>query len=393
MCWFKREMWKTGIAIAGMLLLLVLMVWVPVSVASARVASLELAATVIGMAQATPTEDATVTALNKEKLAQEVQQLKNQNEPDPLGWLRTNASILLSTLIVVIGGLIGLYRWFGDRRSEREKRAEERFQAAVTGLGDEKEGPKIGAAILLRTFLRPSYEQFYTQTFDLAVANLRLPRASLLSEDQDRIPHSPEDPNTPLPLTTLSQALIVVFKEAFPLVRGWIKKRQMLESSFLQRIKAWLKRTRMEGWFDSQSLDATGIQLDNAYLRRADLKQAWMPQASLRNVDLSEANLSEANLQGADLSKTNLEYAKSLKGTDLRKVKGLTKEQLAICEAMGAIIDEDSITSSSQSPISPSSSSQSNDVQVPSAPSAQGSISPPDTGGSGAASSELGSQS
>ena len=38
--------------------------------------------------QKTPTVDATVTALNKEKLAQEVQQLKNQNELDPFGWLR-----------------------------------------------------------------------------------------------------------------------------------------------------------------------------------------------------------------------------------------------------------------------------------------------------------------
>lgn len=85
--------------------------------------------------QATPTEDATVTALNKEKLAQEVQQVKIQNAPDLSSWLRTNAVILLSTLVVVIGGLIGLFRWFGDRRSEREKQAEVCFQAALTGSG------------------------------------------------------------------------------------------------------------------------------------------------------------------------------------------------------------------------------------------------------------------
>src|SRR5437660_5370461 len=35
MRWLKREMWKAGIAIVGMLLLLVLMVWVPVSAAGA----------------------------------------------------------------------------------------------------------------------------------------------------------------------------------------------------------------------------------------------------------------------------------------------------------------------------------------------------------------------
>src|SRR5204862_6473144 len=178
-----------------------------------------------------------------------------------------NAAILLSTLVFVIGGLIGLWRWFGDRRSEREKRAEERFQSAVTGLGDEKEGARVGAAILLRTFLRPGYEQFYSQTFDLAVANLRLPRT----------PDAPKDPDTPLPLTTLSQALIVVFKEAFPLVRSQDKR-------------------------SPESLDATGIQLDNAYLRGADLKQVWMPQASLRNVDLRKANLNEAKLSEANLN-------------------------------------------------------------------------------------------
>ena len=101
-------------------------------------------------------------------------------------------------------------RWLKNQEAEREKRAEERFQSAVEGLGDEKEGAKIGAAILLRTFLRPGYEQFYTQIFDLAVAQLRLRRTS----------HPPpDDPDLPLPLTPLRQALIVAFRESFPLAR------------------------------------------------------------------------------------------------------------------------------------------------------------------------------
>ena len=297
MRWLKRDLWRTGIAIVGMLLLLMLMAWVSVVAAGAHEGASESAGPVTVTVLATPTEDATVTTLSKEKLAQEVKQLKEQNEPDLLEWLRTNASILLSTLVVVIGALIGLWRWLGDRRdehekrredqrSEQEKRAEERFQSAVTGLGDEKEGARIGAAILLRTFLRPGYEQFYSQTFDLAVANLRLPQT----------PHPPEDPNTPLPLTTLSQALIVVFKEAFPLARSQDKR-------------------------SPESLDATGIQLDNAYLRGADLKQVWMPQASLRKVNLSEArlsgvNLSEAKLSGARLNEADLSKAR-LSGADL----------------------------------------------------------------------------
>jgi hypothetical protein len=232
MRWLKRDLWRANIAIAGVLLLLVLMVWVPVSAAGAYEIASGLTGPGTVTAQATPTEDATVTALKKEQLTQEVTQQQHT-----LGnWLWSNAATILSsflsTLVIVIGALVGLWRWRRDQHTELEKRAEEPFQSAVTGLGDEKEGAKIGAAILLRTFLRPGYERFYTQTFDLAVANLRLPRT----------PHPPEDPNTPLPLTTLSQALIVVFREAFPLTRSQDKR-------------------------SPESLDATGIQLDNAYLR------------------------------------------------------------------------------------------------------------------------------
>src|SRR6266700_1115277 len=270
--------------------------WVQVSTASAHERASGLTGPGTVTVQATPTEDTTVTTLNKEKLAQEVQQLKNQNEPDLLGWLRTNASILLSTLVVVIGGLIGLFRWLGDRRdeyekrredqrNEQEKRAEERFQAAVTGLGDEKKGAKIGAAILLRTFLRPGYEEFYTQTFDLAVAHLRLPTT----------PDSPEDPTSSLPLTTLSQALIVVFKEAFPLARSQNKG-------------------------SPQSLDATGIQLDNAYMSKADLRQVWTPRASLRKVDLSEADLIGAELIAASLVGVDLSWS-DLSGANLSEAE------------------------------------------------------------------------
>jgi uncharacterized protein YjbI with pentapeptide repeats len=419
MCWLKWDLWKTGIVIAGILLLLVLVIWIPVSAADAQEGALALTAPVTLTLQATPTEDATVTALNKEKLAQEVQQLKNQNETDLLGWLRTNSAILFSTLVVVIGGLIGLFRWFGDRRSERdkrdeeqqrwmkdreaerEKRAEERFQAAVEGLSSEREEAKIGAAILLRTFLQPGYEQFYTQTFDLVVAHLRLPRIPQPAEDAITALPNPSKGSYP---TTLRQALITVFKESFPLARDeWIKSRK--DKSFYL-----------------QSLDATGIQLDDAYLVGADLNQAWLRQAYLRNVDLrwavlynaylrgaylreahlrgaylhkadlretdlskalmseadlrevrlwgadlSNADLSEAKLGGADLSNdtnliadlsgadlsnadlseaklngVNIEHALSLKGTNLRGVKGLTKEQLEACKAKGAIIDEDS---------------------------------------------------
>src|SRR6266516_4171211 len=538
MCWLKNDLWKVGIAIVGMLLLPILMVWVPVSATSAYEGMSGLATPVTGTMQATPTVDATVVALNKEKLAQEVQQLKNQNATDLSGWIRMNAAILLSTLVVVIGGLIGLFRWLGDRldeqkkrrddrqaeresrdeeqkrwlddrQAEREKRAEERFQTAVEGLGSEREEAKVGAAITLRTFLRPGYEQFYFQAFDLAVANLRLPRTSQPSED----------PITPLPSTSLRQALIIIFKGAFPLVRDMeernshsldIREREELDATNIQLDNSYLagadlKRVRIDfaslrsAQLSSASLvnakisqakmfntvlfkadlsqaelietDFTnallcGAKLTGAYLRRAslrgaklysfdnipgadlsgadlretDLRGADLRETDLHGADLSRANLSKgklfrsnkshqtilieaehmgqvfglpirydlidphliddediirvdlsgANLSGAILNGTSLEDVLSLQGTDLRGVIGLTREQLAIYKAKGAIIDEVSTTSSSQSPISLSPPLQRNNVQAPLAPSAQGSIPTPDTDDSASSSSQRG---
>jgi uncharacterized protein YjbI with pentapeptide repeats len=468
----KHDLWKAGIAIAGMLLLLVLVAWGPVEASGAPVRASGLGSEGSVTVQATPTEDATVTALSKEQLTLQVKQLQNQLQ-NQNNWLANNSTALIAAVTTLVVALFGIFQWSGNRRdarqkeiaaqdkeledrkaererrdeeqkrwlkdqeAEREKRAEERFQAAVTGLGDEREGARIGAAILLRTFLRPGYEQFYTQTFDLAVAHLRLPRT----------PSPPEDSTAALPLTTLSQALIVVFKEAFLLARNLEKR-------------------------EPRSLDATGVQLDHAYLWRVDLKQAFMRQASLREANLFGANLSEtnftgsdfsgaslsganfseaylrdvnfsranlrdadfskanlggvsvtnfsggnfsganlnranfseaylrganfsranlgdadfskANLSGANLTEANLEDAVSLEGTNLRGVNGLTKEQLGACKAKGAIIDEAPTTSSSQLTISPLPPSQSNDIQAQSAPSAQESIPTPETGSSSA---------
>src|SRR5947209_14569195 len=190
MRWIKRDRWKAGITITGMLLLLVLVVWVPVSAAGAYEGMSGLATPVTGTEQATPTEDATVTALNKEKLVQEVEQLKEQNH-----WAWTTVGPILVGFAGLLAALYSFItwirnrqdeqkkrdeeqkRWLKDQEAEREKRAEERFQAVVEGLGSERNEAKVGAAITLRTFLLPGYERFYRQVFDLAVAHLRLRKA------------------------------------------------------------------------------------------------------------------------------------------------------------------------------------------------------------------------
>jgi uncharacterized protein YjbI with pentapeptide repeats len=391
MRWLKRDLWKAGIAFAAMLLLLLAIAGLPVSAADTHEELAGLAGPGTVTAQGTLTEDTTVAALNKEKLALQVKQLPNQNS-----WLVNNSTALIAAFAAIVVALFGIYQWAVNRRDERRKeveaqdkdlkaQAEERFKTAVTALGDEKEGTRVGGAILLRSFLNKKdmaiYDRYYAQIFDLAVAYLRLSSMSQLSEDQDRLPPPPSGPLAPLLLTPLRQALIVVFQEAFPLSRnrlGQIKsalEARSLDASYIRLDGAYLARVDLQYvWmrdasFIGANLHFTNLQgsdLIRANFHKADLEGAYLSNASLRRANLSEtilmgvhlngadlygADLSEAKLYGADLSEAKLLYGADLseanprgtilKGTDLRGVKGMTKELLKACKAKGAIIDED----------------------------------------------------
>jgi hypothetical protein len=122
---------------------------------------------------------------------------------------------------------------------------------------------------MLRTFLRPGYEPFYSQVFDLAVVYLRLRHVN---------------PETVEPLDPLSQTLITVFKESFPLARDHLKQ-------------------------SPQFLDATSIQLDTALMKEADLQHIWMPWAYLRDANIRGINLHRAELRGTDFFDTSLHGA------------------------------------------------------------------------------------
>jgi len=252
-------------------------------------------------------------------LAQEVEQLHTQNFWS--AW--TNLATPISILAVFGGSIFTLIRYltdrrdardkeFKDREDERAKQAEERFQKVVEGLGSDKESAKLGAAIMLRTFLQPGYEQFYQQAFDLVVANLRLPHA-----DPDQAESS------------FNEALITAFKVAFPLARD--------------------EQLRHSSPITPESLDASLVQLDGAYLVGADLEQVWMISASLqgsnlrdsklRKADFHWANLSKAWLRGADLREASLIKTKlsgvNLNGTNLSGAN-LREADLREAELSGA---------------------------------------------------------
>lgn len=253
--------------------------------------------------QGTPTVDTTLTTLQKEQLKLQVDDLQH----DGGNWFWNNAatvvSILLSALIIVGGGAIGFFRWRGDLRTEQEKRSEERFQSIIKDLSNQDVTTKVGAAIMLRTFLLPSYEKFYSQVFELATTHLQLLEASSTTLSE--------------PVLLLRRALTIVFRESFPQVREWSKKQNTLSSSHL--------------------LDAANIRLTKADLSASDLRNAWMPESQLVEANLRSADLSNANFRKADLSKATLNTA-TLAHTNLTGAK-LTEAILERAQLPDAILD------------------------------------------------------
>jgi hypothetical protein len=203
MQWFKRNLWKTGISIASALLLLVVMVWVPVSAVDTHRMTSELATPRTVTMQTTPVVDPTITAQTAQE---QLTKLRRENDRSIQAWLWNSVAALgtIGAAIVAFLGVLASLKQTRkinqhDRKTEQKQRDEERFQATVMGFGNEQDDAKIGSAIGLRTFLGTNYRPFYLQTFDLAVAYLR-PKTS----------KSPENQNTCFPL---NHVLISVFNQ------------------------------------------------------------------------------------------------------------------------------------------------------------------------------------
>lgn len=95
-----------------------------------------MAAPTTGTGLATPTVDATVTALSKEQLAQQV--ADQQHTWD--NWIWSNAATIissfLSTLVIIVGVLIGFRQWGVSRADTQNKELEDRRTAQDKELKD-----------------------------------------------------------------------------------------------------------------------------------------------------------------------------------------------------------------------------------------------------------------
>ena len=303
-------LWKSGVLAACILLLSLCLLWVPAvfAVSSGQA----VPGSSMAVAQETPTEDPTVTALSKEQLQEQVRQLQLQNDRSFGAWLWSSASGIataaLATLTALLLAFFPFRQWLGSLQADRSRQAEELFQQVVTNLGSDKPSAQLGGAVALQRFLEPGYERFVRQVFELSVVYLQLQDGV-----QRTIPARPGNQMAPpphpgsaggvddyVPPGPFNQALTLAFKRAFPAIRDDLKKRDK----------------KRDPQFNQRDLDARGIHLENADLFRASLDEVWMPDAWLHNAFLQEAHLSSAQLGNARMLHANLSNA-DLSSADL----------------------------------------------------------------------------
>src|SRR5204863_1316694 len=138
MHWFTKHLWNVGIASVSMLFLLMCLALIPLTAASAHEGTSGVATPTAVTVQATPTEDATVTALNKVQLTQQV--AEQQHTWD--NWVWSNAAAILSsflsTLVIVVGALLGFWQWRVGRNDTQKKELDDQKAAQDKELEDHK---------------------------------------------------------------------------------------------------------------------------------------------------------------------------------------------------------------------------------------------------------------
>ncbi|MDC0833037.1 Pentapeptide repeat family protein [Geitlerinema sp. FC II] len=285
-----------------------------------------------------PTPDPEVVNLEKEKLKQEIEKIEaekrkiendDRNNSRDLTTTRGWINLLFgngSVIIAIILGFSGFVRYLQELREERKNKEDERFESIVKSLGSEHLQERIGAAVLLPTFLRPKYERFYIQVFNLAAGNLKAFKIIYQTRENDRTDSQNNS------LDPLEPILANVLRESYPQARDTLffcphlKARQLWtywlsKKYFWNRILHKIKAIKIsdEDCLEMvrSQLNATAVQLDESYLSNADLRYIWLRHASLQKATLSNCVLQNANLEKANLEYTVF-YKADLKGANLK---------------------------------------------------------------------------
>ena len=347
MRWLKRDMWKIGIVLTGVLLFLLLFIGIPMSTVSAKGNMGGAATPTPATVQATPAVDVTVTVLAKQKLQEDV----DQGQHTFGNWFWTNAAALFSVIAVIGGGFIGFIQWLREQRNARilaEQTARTERDIAVDNQRE------------------TSMQEYIDRMSDLLLEKGLL------------------DPGTGHEVREIARARTLnVLSRLDPNRKESVIR--FLSKSGLLNVGSTIVDLRFA---DLRGANLEGADLQHINLSGTDLRDANLRGARLINSDLSDSNLSGVDFNGADLSGANIEKARSMDHINLGAVKGLTPEQLKACEARGAIVDKAPMASPPQAPVSPPPPSQNSNLQAPSAPSAQVNTPSPSTDGSSSTSAQ-----
>ena len=118
----------------------------------------------------------------------------------------------------------------------------------------------------------------------------------------------------------------------------------MLEGANLEEVtlsEAKLNRANLKN-AKLREADLSGADLSGADLSGADLSFATLDSTNLDGASLEGAVLDDADFTDANLLNTQPETARSISGTNLVGVSGLTDSQLEQCQVAGAVLDSPS---------------------------------------------------
>ena len=326
--------------------------------------------------------------LERQKLAQEVLQLKNANGSHVVVWDRIMSLAPLVTVLVAVAGVLTTLlkmgfdnkqasaqarkqaeteqeqrkeertlreaeslRWQAEQQAERQRQLEESFGAALANLRGDDDAGKAGAVVSLMTFLKPEYAAFHEQVYLVLRAMLKL---MYTPPGQDAACGAVE----PLFVRAFEKSLRA-FPAASPLLMDIDFSRMFLDRANLGGLS--LYRADL-GFCAMRGADLTGsslfrvrgfkVQWEDACLSRARLGEArlkfancrganfqgaWLVAAVLKGADLTNADFRGASLQSAHFEKANLEGA-NFRGADLRDAyfRGASLDDSAVRSLGGA---------------------------------------------------------
>lgn len=260
---------------------------------------------------------------------------------------------------IILGGLAHagwkyLRRTDAQFQSTNDRLYTDRFSQAISHLASDKIEIRLGGIYTLERLAQDSTAEYW-QTIEVLTAFVRERSAKLEVPPMLRVIEPLKIGETPAPklsrksppssrIPTDIQAVMTILNR-----RDVSKDRsdriiELRESNLrdaeLSGIELWgadlWKVNLREAQLWQAKLAGASLgraNLSDASLWQADLEGAYLWKANLEGANLSEANLEQANLEGSNLKGANLQQT-NLINADLRKVVGLTRQQLsqAICD-------------------------------------------------------------